>query len=180
MQKEILQKLSHNKIKIGLVAVVVTVMAVGVLTSGNPVASQEEEPSAWLVRCNDTAKSETDKSSCEVFQRLVMQETGQRVVEFAVGFPEGKEVARGVLILPLGVLLPEGGQMQIDDGQAFQFKLRYCTTDGCYAFLDVGTPLLNKMAAGENIKLIFKAMDGQGIALDLPLRGFTKTIEKLS
>ncbi|HRC26460.1 MAG TPA: invasion associated locus B family protein, partial [Alphaproteobacteria bacterium] len=58
--------------------------------------------SLWTVRCQESDKK---REHCEVFQRLIVKETGARAAEFAIGFPEDKNVARGVIVLPLGMLL---------------------------------------------------------------------------
>lgn len=166
----------HHKFKIGLALVLIAVMAGGILIKGHPVASQDEAPaSPWSVRC-----SEGEDKSCEIFQRLVVKETGQRVAEFAIGFPDGKKEARGVVILPLGILLPEGARMQIDDGQPFKFKVRYCTQQGCFAFLNLNKELLGKLRKGDAATVIFKNLEGQDLSVGMSLDGFTKSLKELS
>lgn len=169
----------RHKFKILLLAVAVIVTAAGVLVSSGPVASKEaapEKPStAWAVRCN----KDTDKR-CEMFQRLVIQETGQRVAEFAIGFPEDKTKARGVLILPLGMLLPDGGKMQIDDNPPFKFQMRFCSKDGCFAYLNLNEKILGMMRKGNEAKITFKSLQGQDMNVTMSLSGFTKSLDEIS
>lgn len=166
----------HHKFKFGFALVLVTIMAAGILMKGQPVASQDEAPaSLWSVRCD-----EGKENSCEIFQRLVVKETGQRVAEFAIGFPEDKDVARGVVVLPLGILLTGGAVMQIDDGQAFKFDVRYCSQQGCFAFLNLDKALLDRLRNGNNATVIFKTLEGKSMSVNLSLKGFTKSLKEVS
>ncbi len=179
---EILMK---HKMKIGLVLAVILVIGAAVMISGgNPVASQDAAPETlWNTRCQDEAA----QKQCEVFQRLIVKETGQRVVEFAIGFPDdaGGD-PRGVMILPLGILLPSGTIMQVDDGAAFKFDIRFCTVDGCFAFLDMkrelegGKTALDMLRKGKNAKITFQNVQGQAMTVDLSLAGFKKALDNLS
>ncbi len=165
--------LIQHRLKIVLAFAVVFMAVAGVFASGNPVASQEE-PSAWSVRCND------NKDYCEVYWRAVNAETGQRVAEFAIGYPEDSKAARGVLILPLGVLLTEELQMQVDAGQPFKFKVRYCDAGGCVAFLNLNDQLLGVLRAGSTATVKMKSFQGQDVNIGIPLTGLKRTLEQIS
>jgi invasion protein IalB len=176
-----MRSVNHKIVKLGLVLVVFCTMVIGILAgTGKPVASQEEELSAWAVRCSETSEQASGQPRCEMYQRLVVQETGQRVAEFAIGYPADSQKARGVVILPLGILLTEGAQMQIDDHPAFSFKIRYCTQEGCYAFLNMNSAVLDMMRKGKVANVSFMAAEGKTIKLQLSLSGFTKSIEQIS
>ncbi|MCB1557201.1 MAG: invasion associated locus B family protein, partial [Alphaproteobacteria bacterium] len=74
---------------------------------GAPRIATEMEQVAlpsWAVRCDDAPEGVA--SHCEVYHRLTHQETGRRIVEFAVSRPAQTGGAfPGVVILPLGILL---------------------------------------------------------------------------
>lgn len=169
----------QHKYKIVLALAVVGVMSLGFLmVSGTPVVGQEEAASDWTVRCSKPEGAENAEEHCEIFQRLIVQETGQRVVEFAIGFPEDKKTARGVIIMPLGILLSDGAQMKIDDAQAFKFNIRYCTQDGCFAFLDMNEKILGMFRKGKAAEITFKALNGEPMAVKISLNGFAKALDK--
>ncbi|HEY8190097.1 MAG TPA: invasion associated locus B family protein [Micavibrio sp.] len=130
----------------------------------------------WSVRCSGD-KPTLDRE-CEVYQRLIVSKTGQRVAEFAVGFPKGKTDGRGVIVLPLGILLEEGIVMQIDEGQKFKFKPRYCTNDGCFAFVNVNAALLEELKKGSVVQLNAKALNGKEIKIKMSLQGFGKILKQ--
>jgi len=141
---------------------------------------KEEPKSAWAVRCNEKKdEKDKDKGRCEAYQRLAVKETGQRVVEFAIGYPDDKKAARGVIILPLGLLLPEGVQMRIDDGAAFKFQIRYCTAEGCFAYLNLNEAVLDTMRKGTDAVVIFKTIQGQDMSIAMSLSGFSKALKEI-
>jgi invasion protein IalB len=147
-------------------------------TSGQSAASAKEVPAQqvgqpWSVRCT----SDKPGRECEVYQRLVVAKSGQRVAEFAVGFPKGKQDGRGVIVLPLGILLEDGIVMQIDEGQKFKFKPRYCTSDGCFAFINVSAALVNALEKGNEVHFNAKALNGKEIKIRMSLKGLSKTIK---
>lgn len=113
-----------------------------------------------------------------MYQRLIVKESNQRIAELAVGFPNDSGAARGVVILPLGVLLPSGVNMQIDDRKPFRFDLRYCLPDGCYGFISMKEPLLNILRKGNDLKLMFQTLDGKDMSIGMSLNGFTKALEE--
>lgn len=167
--------LIRHKLKIGLGFVLIFLAAAGVFAAGKPVASQSEAPSAWAVRCNQ----QTD-GYCETYWRYTVPETGQRVAEFAVGYPKDAKAARGVMVLPLGILLTDDVQMQIDNGQAFKFKVRYCTDNGCLAYLNINKELLGMLRNGTLAVVSLKNMQGQNVRIEIPLAGFAKKYDQVS
>lgn len=144
------------------------------------VALAQQEPvtqnGAWITRCETTEAGA--KGPCEIFQRLLVKESGQRVAEFAIGYPPNG-IARGAVVLPLGIMLDEDIYLQIDDGPRFSFKVRYCTQSGCYAFLDLNPEIIDMMKKGGEATFHFNVMDGSPMAIDLSLSGFTKALQTL-
>lgn len=158
---------------------------------------------AWFVRCNaveggDVSAAENEavniqdidgeaqgvpaqrSAQCEMFQRLNYAETGIRLVEFAIGAPQGEgNISRGVIILPLGIYLPDGVLLQIDDGQSFKAAIRSCTKNGCVSYINLNQDLLMMMAAGEFLTLHLKADDGQSIQVKMSLKGFAEKLTKI-
>lgn len=146
------------------------------MPAAQTAAAPGEKKPAWSIRC--TAKKGDPARECEAFQRLVVAKTGQRVAEFAVGFPKDKkEGGRGVVVLPLGILLTEGIEMQIGDGQKFKFMPRYCTNEGCFAFIDVDQTLLNALKQGTVIEFSAKAMNGEDVKIKMTLEELGKALE---
>ena len=141
---------------------------------------QEITERGWTLRCPDVKKGE--KKYCEIFQRLDMKDAADaRVAEFAIGFPEDekKNVARGVIVLPLGILLESGVAMKIDDNEPFVFKTRYCTNAGCFSYVSLSKDLLTSLRKGKTVTFQFKSFAGQDVNLIMNLVGFEKSLKEI-
>lgn len=143
---------------------------------GPALAQDGEENQAWNVRCNET---EGGQKQCEMFQQLVVKDSGERFAEFAIGFPEDKDTARGVVILPLGILLPPGVMLQIDDGSKYKFDVRYCVKQGCLAFVDLSDKILDELRMGGEAILTAASAQGKPVKIRMSLMGFTKAYNQV-
>jgi invasion protein IalB len=132
----------------------------------------------WQKRCADKKSEEAKK--CEIFQRLAIKKSDMRVAEFAIGFPEKKDTARGVVVLPLGILLEPGVAMKIDDGKPFVFKARYCVNAGCFSYINLDKSILDSMKKGKLASFFFKTAEGQDVNLIMNLTGFEKAMKGIS
>ena len=154
--------------------------------AGGAANAANENP--WSVRCGDeeeAGKSVEAKSGassqdrvCEAFQRLVVSKTGKRVAEFAIGYPKDRKEARGVVILPLGILLADGVGIQIDEGQQYRVKPRYCTPQGCFSFISVNDELMASFKKGSNLMINARALNGKDVRIKLSLKGFANAVRK--
>lgn len=161
-------------------------------SAGAPAAAGEQQAikqtpmpddaEPWKIRCSteEAKKSEQKRGKCEVFQQLIVQESKQRFAEFAIGFPEGQKEARGIMILPLGILLEPGVEMQIDDQQSFKFKVRYCEPGGCAAFLSLNDTVLNMLRNGKMAKVSLQSAQGKTLSFEMSLKGFGELFKKVS
>ena len=139
---------------------------------------------AWFVRCNKDKDGKDlaapKKGDCEVFQKLIHNETKGRLVEFAVGYPPTQTAARGIVILPLGINVQAGAQIHVDKGKPFAVQIRYCDNGGCYAFMDASDELLSQMKSGQVMTITVQSMKPQNINIEMPLKGFGDALKKVS
>lgn len=134
---------------------------------------------AWQLRCNSDEQGKAIEGQCEIVQQLVAQQTGQRFLEFVIGFADDSGNANGVVILPLGILLEPGVNMVIDDNQPLKFKVRYCDKSGCYSVISLPQKVLDMMRKGKEASLIMRARNNQQIRVNVSLDGFTKALKKV-
>lgn len=142
---------------------------------------------AWFVRCGSEEDQvaaeeagEPKRGRCEMFQRLSVQETGQRVAELAIGYPQDADNARGVFILPLGILLPPGVTVKIDDNPPLKFDVRYCDGNGCHAHVTFNERILDMMRGGNVAMITLQSADGQSMQIPMSLNGFSKALGEIS
>ncbi|MBU0799594.1 MAG: invasion associated locus B family protein [Alphaproteobacteria bacterium] len=147
---------------------------------------------SWMIRC----EGEGTARQCETFQRLTRAATGERMIEFALGFTSIEklrgqsiapssvaaaktEAARAVIVLPLGILLPDGVTLLIDNKHRFAFQIRYCTPDGCYATLNLNRGAQDQLTRGFNAAITFRTMDSQDISLPIDLKGLGSALQAI-
>lgn len=151
-----------------------------------PAESKVEAASAWAVRCHEPkpAEKEAQKNSaaskqCEVFQRQDVKKTGQRVIEMAIGYPPERKDARGVFILPTGILLQDGVTLKIDDNDPLKFQVRYCVPNGCMAYVTMSNAILETMSKGNTAFVGITQINGAKVSIPMPLKGFNDALAKI-
>lgn len=145
-------------------------------SSAASVATPSANGEAWTQRCNE----EGDKH-CEVFQRLVTQDTNQRLVEFAVGYPkELKGEAQAVILLPLGVLVSEGIALSVDGKKTAQAPFRTCVATGCIVAANLPEEFLKEMKTGKVMGLSFiEGGSGKQLNVGISLEGFGEKLDNI-
>jgi invasion protein IalB len=167
-------------------------VAVLLLASAPARAAQTGDAfDAWTARCEGQGVAQT----CEIFQRLMQAQSGMRVMEFALGYPKQEEVAangkkpkviapaskaimtaadipaRGVIVLPLGIMLPDGVRLAIDGKQHFPFEVRYCTADGCYAYINLPGGVVDQMKRAMKVEILFRTLEKKDMRLPVDMKG---------
>ena len=132
--------------------------------------------SNWSQRC-----AEGDNQKCELFQRLIVEDQGSRFAEMAIGkTSESEETYRAMIILPLGLLIPEGVTITIDDEEIGKSIPQFCVQDGCLVALDLQQQnMLQRLKKGKDITFAFKAPDGTAMSASFTLKGLTKALRAL-
>ncbi len=130
----------------------------------------------WTQRCNTDGDMH-----CEVFQRLMIKETKQRLIEFAVGYPkETKGKAQAVILLPLGVMVSEGITLTVDKNPPARAVYRTCAQTGCIVAVDLPDDYLNTMKTGKMITISFvDSSTAKQMNIEMSLEGFGAKIEKI-
>lgn len=137
--------------------------------------------SAWSMRCNaeEDVKAQDKRGKCEIYQRQDVKESGQRVIEFAIGYPVEQKEARGIFILPMGILLQSGVKLAVDDQAPMNFQVRYCLPNGCYAFVSLNEEVLATLSKGTNASVEVVSADGKPLKIAMPLKGFSKALKQV-
>lgn len=130
----------------------------------------------WVVRCDTPAKG---AQRCRLLQVVRLKDSGQRLIQVGVARVEGAEAPVASVVLPLGIYLPAGLTIQIDEGEALRAPIEQCARAGCEARLQLTEGLLAQMKAGKQAKYTFQNMLRKDVTIPAPLDGFTKAIAEL-
>jgi len=142
-----------------------------------PGSVVRETHGAWQVTCHTPpgAKEET----CGLVQR-VEDENRPNValtIVFYKSIGENKKMLR--VQTPLGVLLPTGLGLKIDDKDVGNAPFVKCTRRGCVAEVVLGDELMNKLKNGETAMFIIFDTPEAGIGIPVSLQGFTDAFASL-
>ncbi len=104
-------------------------------------------------------------------------ESGMPVVAAVLIEPEGeaKKVLR--VTLPLGMQLPQGTRVIVDQGQPMNAPYIICFTNGCMADYEASVELIGKLKKGQGLVVQGINSQGQPISLVLPLSDFGKAYD---
>jgi invasion protein IalB len=168
--------MSIFKIKTGLIgAIMFSLLAVPFQLAA------EEKPKNfkdWGYKC-ETPKG-FNKEICFVFQRVTNKDNNQKIADVTVAYaPKGNKPIM-VITLPLGVFLPAGIQLKVDDGEeAARATFVQCIQDGCQARVSLDDKLTTKMKGGNRLRVAFFTPQQKQLAFPISLNGFTAALSSL-
>lgn len=141
-----------------------------------PAAAQNPHGNAhdaWRVRCNTPTGA---PAACQIFQNIVVKESGQPILKFAIGFADDAKTAVGIFVIPLGIYLPSGLTLQVDDGQVYEMAIEICGQKGCRVRFSFDETLMNIFKRGSAAKVTFYGGDQKPISIPVSLKGFTAAL----
>lgn len=132
----------------------------------------------WRVSCETDAQD--GRKGCFIVQNLVLREGGQRVLQFAIGFVEETPEPIVLLSLPLGISLPPGAEIQIDEGKPTRIVIERCEPNGCRAGMKLKPEMLEAFRNGDHLSVTFYDAKRQPIEVALSLEGFEEGLAALA
>lgn len=141
--------------------------------------SQQQMPviySPWTKFCGKDQQQANAKEVCLTVKEARL-ETGQFIAGAALIEQEGepKKILR--ITLPLGMQLPQGTRMIVDQDQPIMGRYVVCMPNGCMADFEVDGPFVGKMKKGQTLTLQGINLPGQAASYPLPLAEFAKANE---
>lgn len=153
-------------------------MAQGVFDMQAPTTLSETYD-AWTVQCVNRNQGGQNQRTCQMSQELLQQETRQRVLLFAIG-KQAEGAATATLVLPFGLLLSEGVQIQIAEKEVVRGTYRTCLPAGCVAEINLSDAAIEELEAGESASVMMTANSGQAVKTEVSLKGFSAAYRRLS
>jgi len=140
-------------------------------------AAPSSPPSGWAVRC--TSASRDAPLECAMEQTAVLSKTGQLIVLVNIRVPSDTHVPVAMVQLPLGLNLPGGAKLQVDDGKAADLQIQTCENRGCYAGTAITPDVLAALKAGKELRLSFQNLAKETITIPMPLTDFASAYDKI-
>jgi invasion protein IalB len=133
--------------------------------------------SGWAARCSSANRQAP--LECAIEQTAILQKTGQLIILVNVRVPSDTHTPVALVQLPLGINLPGGAKLQIDDGQTADLQIQTCEARGCYAGTPIAPDLLAALRSGKQLKILFQSLGKETITIPMPLADFAAAYDKI-
>ncbi len=131
----------------------------------------------WVTRCETPPGAEHEQ--CAIVLSVVDQERPNLILVVIVLNTADRKTRLMRVIAPLGVLLPPGVSLRIDEADAGRLSFLQCLPNGCVAQLAMDSALIDKMKNGKTATLGIFQTPEQGVGMQAPLAGFKEAYEQL-
>jgi invasion protein IalB len=131
----------------------------------------------WIARCGSASRDAP--LECAIEQNAVLPRTGQLVIAVNIRVPADTHTPSALIQLPLGLNIPNGAKLQIDDGKATDLQIQTCEARGCYAGTAIAPDLLAAMKTGKQLKVSFQNLNKETLTIPLPLADFAAAYDKI-
>lgn len=102
---------------------------------------------------------------------------GMVLVSIAIRNIENQPQETVMVLVPLGVALPPGMQLIIDDNKPIPLKFTFCHVGGCTAEALATKEVVDQFKKGKEVRVLALNNVGKTVGFPVPLTGFTKAYE---
>ncbi|MCB1382496.1 MAG: invasion associated locus B family protein [Notoacmeibacter sp.] len=126
----------------------------------------------WKMICDTPAGAATEQ--CALMQNVVAEDRPDMGLSVVVLRTADKKAEILRVLVPLGVLLPNGLGLYVDGKDIGKAYFAKCFADGCYAEVILEEPLLTTLKGGKSATFIVFQTPEEGIGIPVDLAGFTE------
>lgn len=167
---------------------ILTALVTGaVLLAGAAQAADKKPPTAapaapaannqpWGVSCGKSAPDQPERCAAIHGQMLTRDGAQSRLLQLTIHRNTDGYVM--LALLPLGIHLPAGAAVKLDDMDQLPMILRTCTNAGCEAVMKLSDAVVSKMSSSESMKVGFN-VESKTMVLPVPLKGFKDALSKV-
>jgi invasion protein IalB len=157
-----------------LLAIPMTDHALAVDAPEGTVKSQHGD---WQVVCKDPPPG-SKNPVCALVQSVTAEDKNNiGLTVYFQKFSNGTRVLR--VFAPLGVLLPPGLGLKIDNKDVGHAPFLRCHSFACYAQVVVDDPLIQRLETGKTAIFIIFQTEEAGIGIPISLKGFADALKEL-
>jgi invasion protein IalB len=131
----------------------------------------------WQIRCDTPPGAKAEQ--CALIQSVVAEDranVGLTVIVLKTADQKSKLMR---VVAPLGVLLPSGLGLKIDNADVGRAGFVRCLPNGCIAEVVMDDELIKKLRAGKTSTFIIFQTPEEGIGFPMSLTGFGEGYDKL-
>ena len=131
----------------------------------------------WQIRCDTPAGAQTEQ--CALIQSVTAEDrpnVGLTVIVLKTADQKSRLMR---VLAPLGVLLPSGLGLKIDQADVGRAGFVRCLPNGCVAEVIMDEKLVGQLKSGQLATFIIFQTPEEGIGIPVSLSGFTQGFDKL-
>jgi len=131
----------------------------------------------WQIRCDTPPGAKTEQ--CALIQSVTAEDrpnVGLTVIVLKTADQKSRLMR---VLAPLGVLLPSGLGLKIDQADVGRAGFVRCLPNGCVAEVIMDDKLVGQFKAGQNATFIIFQTPEEGIGIPVSLAGFGQGYDKL-
>ena len=140
-------------------------------------SSQPASQPGWASRC--TSASRDAPLECAIEETAVLTKKGQLIVLVNIRVTGDSRSPVALVQLPLGLNLPGGAKLQVDEGKVVDLPIQTCENRGCYANVSIAPDLLGALKSGKQLKVSFQNLAKETITIPMPLTDFTAAYDRI-
>jgi len=155
-----------------LFGLLTSILALAVLAAG-PASAQgtvKQTAGDWQIRCDTPPGAKSEQ--CALVQSVTAEDrpnVGLSIIVLKLADNKNRLLR---VLAPLGVLLPAGLGLRIDDAEIGRAGFVRCLPDGCVAEVVMDENLITKLRTGKNAVFIIFQTPEEGIGIPVSLNGF--------
>ena len=145
--------------------------------AGAAAAGADKDQSAWVKLCEKApslAEPKKELNVCLTHHERLDGNTGMVLVSAAIRQVEGQDKEALMVMVPLGMALPPGVQVKVDDKEAVKLQFTLCHAAGCTAEGEATKAIIDEMKTGKQVVVAAINLAGKAIGFPVPLTGFDK------
>ena len=173
-------KAKRSRAGLSLLALVVGFMwAVSQASAADsaPQGAVKDKHGDWATRCETPPGAAHEQ--CAIVLSVVDQDRPNLILVVIVLNTADRKTRLMRIIAPLGVLLPPGISLRIDNADAGRLSFLQCLPNGCVAQLAMDEALIGKLKTGKTATLGIFQTPEEGVGVQAPLSGFKEAYEQL-
>jgi invasion protein IalB len=131
----------------------------------------------WQLRCDTLPGAQHEQ--CALMQNVVTEDrpnVGISVIVFKTADQKSRLMR---VVAPMGVLLPTGLGLKIDQVDAGRTGFVRCLLNGCVADVVLDDNLVKQLRAGQTATFIIFQTPEEGIGVPISLKGFSQAFDRL-
>ncbi len=145
-------------------------------------AAADDNKSSWVKLCEKAPSLADDNKDgkpdgkelkvCLTHHERIDGNTGLVLVSAALRQVEGQQKEALMIMVPLGMALPPGAQVKVDENEPIKLVYTLCHASGCTAEAEASKEVVEQIKKGKQMVVAAINLAGKPIGFPVPLGGF--------